>query len=80
MASNAAGDQGQKGSNGKGKEDEGKADGPGVSRMRKEVVVLRKDTFVVDNDFFLVPVKIADHEVLQFIGSEVPFAGGHCLT
>jgi nuclear protein localization family protein 4 len=35
---------------------------PKVTRMKKEVIVLQKDTFDVDNDFFLVPVKIFDHE------------------
>ncbi|KAG0591364.1 hypothetical protein M758_1G166700 [Ceratodon purpureus] len=35
---------------------------PKLTRMKKEVIVLQKDTFTVDNDFFLVPVKIFDHE------------------
>ncbi|XP_024373871.1 NPL4-like protein 2 isoform X1 [Physcomitrium patens] len=35
---------------------------PKLTRMKKEVIVLQKDTFDVDNDFFLVPVKILDHE------------------
>ena len=38
-------------------------DDPKVSHMRKDVIVERKDTKVVDNDFFLMPVKIEDHEV-----------------
>lgn len=36
---------------------------PRLSRVKKEVVVAGKDTKEVDNDFFLVPVKIADHQV-----------------
>ncbi|KAH6762868.1 Nuclear pore localization protein NPL4 [Perilla frutescens var. hirtella] len=35
---------------------------PKLSRMKKEVVVGGKDTKDVDNDFFLVVVKIADHQ------------------
>lgn len=35
---------------------------PKLTRMKKEVILLQKDTFDVDNDFFLVPVKIFDHE------------------
>ena len=37
---------------------------PKLSRMNKDVIVLGKDTRVVDNDFFLVLVKILDHQVL----------------
>jgi nuclear protein localization family protein 4 len=37
---------------------------PKLSRMSKDVVVLGKDTREVDNDFFLVLVKILDHQVL----------------
>lgn len=51
---------------GKGPErskEEKEEDGPGVTRMRKEVIVARKDTFVVDNDFFLLTVSIKSHEV-----------------
>jgi nuclear protein localization family protein 4 len=36
---------------------------PKLSRMAKDVVILSKDTRDVDNDFFLVLVKILDHEV-----------------
>lgn len=36
---------------------------PKVSMMKKDVVVGTKDVREVDNDFFLVPVKIADHQV-----------------
>ncbi|KAK9086601.1 hypothetical protein Syun_028995 [Stephania yunnanensis] len=35
---------------------------PKVSRMKKDVVVGGKDTKEVDNDFFLVVVKILDHQ------------------
>ena len=34
---------------------------PKLSRINKDVVVLGKDTQEVDNDFFLVLVKILDH-------------------
>ncbi|CAL9132230.1 unnamed protein product [Musa acuminata var. zebrina] len=40
----------------------GEDDDPRVSRMKKDVVVGGKDTMEVDNDFFLVPVKISDHQ------------------
>ncbi|WOL15855.1 NPL4-like protein isoform X1 [Canna indica] len=40
----------------------GEDDDPGVSRMKKDVVVSGKDTKQVDNDFFLVLVKISDHQ------------------
>ncbi|WOL12284.1 NPL4-like protein isoform X1 [Canna indica] len=40
----------------------GEDDDPRVSRMKKDVVVGGKDTKEVDNDFFLVPVKISDHQ------------------
>ncbi|MCL7026241.1 hypothetical protein MKW94_008272 [Papaver nudicaule] len=36
---------------------------PKISRMKKEVVVGVKDVKEVDNDFFLVVVKILDHQV-----------------
>jgi nuclear protein localization family protein 4 len=36
---------------------------PKLSIMKKDVVVGVKDTKEVDNDFFLVVVKIADHQV-----------------
>lgn len=41
------------------------ADGvdPKLSKMKKDVVVGGKDTREVDNDFFLVVVKIVDHQV-----------------
>ncbi|KAJ7513454.1 hypothetical protein O6H91_23G000300 [Diphasiastrum complanatum] len=35
---------------------------PKLSRMKKDVVILGKDTRDVDNDLFLVPVKILDHQ------------------
>uniref|UniRef100_A0A804MMU4 NPL4-like protein 1 n=1 Tax=Zea mays TaxID=4577 RepID=A0A804MMU4_MAIZE len=41
------------------------ADDPRLSKMRKEVVAGGKDTMEVDNDFFLVPVKISDHQSTQ---------------
>lgn len=39
---------------------------PKLSRMKKDVVVGVKDTREVDNDFFLVLVKILDHQVRDF--------------
>lgn len=39
------------------------------SRMKMDVVIAGKDTRDVDNDFFLVPVKILDHQVC----SPLPF-------
>ena len=44
----------------------GDTDDPRLSKMRKEVVAGGKDTMEVDNDFFLVPVKISDHQVYFF--------------
>uniref|UniRef100_A0A0D3GXG0 Uncharacterized protein n=1 Tax=Oryza barthii TaxID=65489 RepID=A0A0D3GXG0_9ORYZ len=38
-------------------------DDPRLSKMRKEVVAGGKDAMEVDNDFFLVPVKISDHQL-----------------
>ncbi|KAI4319437.1 hypothetical protein MLD38_033034 [Melastoma candidum] len=43
-------------------EGEGKEYDPKVTKMNKDVVVGGKDMKVVDNDFFLVVVKIADHQ------------------
>ncbi|KAL2535343.1 NPL4-like protein 2 [Forsythia ovata] len=43
------------------KEIQGEVD-PKLSRMKKDVVVAGKDTREVDNDFFLVVVKIFDHQ------------------
>lgn len=43
------------------------SDDPRLSKMRKEVIAGGKDTVEVDNDFFLVPVKISDHQVCFFI-------------
>ncbi|KAJ9543110.1 hypothetical protein OSB04_022817 [Centaurea solstitialis] len=40
----------------------GEEDDPKLSKMKKEVVVGGKDTKEVDNDFFLVVVKIFDHQ------------------
>lgn len=45
---------------------------PKLTRMKKDVVILGKDTYDVDNDFFLVPVKIFDHEVGGFLPSILP--------
>ncbi|KAF3949554.1 hypothetical protein CMV_024587 [Castanea mollissima] len=42
-------------------------DDPKLSKMKKDVVVGVKDTREVDNDFFLVVVKIFDHQQLQNI-------------
>lgn len=47
-----------------GKVQRGEAVEPKLSKMKKEVIVAGKDTTMVDNDFFLVPVKISDHEGL----------------
>ncbi|KAI4977450.1 hypothetical protein ZWY2020_057362 [Hordeum vulgare] len=38
------------------------SDDPRLSKMRKEVIAGGKDTMEVDNDFFLAPVKISDHQ------------------
>ncbi|KAI7732408.1 hypothetical protein M8C21_024483 [Ambrosia artemisiifolia] len=40
----------------------GEGDDPKLSKMKKDVVVGGKDTREVDNDFFLVVVKIFDHQ------------------
>ncbi|GKV00402.1 hypothetical protein SLEP1_g13094 [Rubroshorea leprosula] len=40
----------------------GKNDDPKLSKMKKDVVVGGKDVREVDNDFFLVVVRIVDHE------------------
>ncbi|KAI4349591.1 hypothetical protein L6164_010158 [Bauhinia variegata] len=42
--------------------DIGQEDDPKLSKMKKDVVVGVKDTKEVDNDFFLVVVKISDHQ------------------
>ncbi|XP_061366550.1 NPL4-like protein 1 [Gastrolobium bilobum] len=42
--------------------DIGEEDDPKLSKMKKDVVVGVKDTREVDNDFFLVVVKIFDHQ------------------
>ncbi|WZY87435.1 hypothetical protein YC2023_044170 [Brassica napus] len=42
----------------------GPEDDPKLSKLKKEVVVGVKDLKQVDNDFFLVVVKILDHQVL----------------
>ncbi|AQK52936.1 NPL4-like protein 1 [Zea mays] len=39
------------------------ADDPRQSKMQKEVVAGGKDTMEVDNDFFLMLVKISDHQM-----------------
>uniref|UniRef100_A0A0E0EAS0 Uncharacterized protein n=1 Tax=Oryza meridionalis TaxID=40149 RepID=A0A0E0EAS0_9ORYZ len=41
----------------------GDKDDPRLSKMWKEVVAGGKDTMEVDNDLYLVPVKISDHQV-----------------
>lgn len=46
--------------------DAGGSKDPKTSLMGKEVIVAGRDTTEVDNDFFLVPVKILDHEVRGF--------------
>ncbi|XP_010549216.1 PREDICTED: NPL4-like protein 1, partial [Tarenaya hassleriana] len=45
----------------------GPDDDPKISKMKKEVVVGVKDVKEVDNDFFLVVVKILDHQVGFFV-------------
>ncbi|PPD77430.1 hypothetical protein GOBAR_DD25643 [Gossypium barbadense] len=45
----------------------GEDDDPKLSKMKKEVVVGGKDVKEVDNDFFLVVVKIIDHQLLNFL-------------
>lgn len=42
---------------------------PKLSKMKKDVVVGSKDVREVDNDFFLVVVKILDHQVRVFMPS-----------
>ncbi|KAI4301330.1 hypothetical protein L6164_034618 [Bauhinia variegata] len=42
--------------------DIGQEDDPKLSKMKKDVMVGVKDTREVDNDFFLVVVKISDHQ------------------
>lgn len=44
----------------------GEDDDPKLSKIKKEVVVGGKDVKEVDNDFFLVVVKIFDHQVRNF--------------
>ncbi|GJP55955.1 hypothetical protein CLOM_g14993 [Closterium sp. NIES-68] len=53
---------GEKEGKGKNAEEKEEEDDPKVSRMRKQVVVAGRDTYEVDNDFFLMPVKIVDHQ------------------
>ncbi|MBA0804288.1 hypothetical protein Gohar_003880 [Gossypium harknessii] len=45
----------------------GENDDPKLSKMKKDVVVGGKDVKEVDNDFFLVVVKIFDHQVRNFL-------------
>lgn len=47
----------------------GPEDDPKLSKMKKEVVVGVKDLKEVDNDFFLVLVKILDHQVGSFLSA-----------
>ncbi|NP_001141001.1 NPL4-like protein [Zea mays] len=51
------------------------ADDPRLSKMRKEVVAGGKDTMKVDNDFFLVPVKISDHQGPLSVGFPIENRG-----
>ncbi|KAL6615191.1 hypothetical protein ACP70R_037461 [Stipagrostis hirtigluma subsp. patula] len=53
----------------------GDADDPRLSKMRKEVVAGGKDTMEVDNDFFLVPVKISDHQGPLSVGFPIENRG-----
>lgn len=46
---------------------------PKLSIMKKDVVVGVKDTKEVDNDFFLVVVKISDHQVIFMLFIVFPF-------
>ncbi|KAF9607421.1 hypothetical protein IFM89_035559 [Coptis chinensis] len=46
--------------------DVGEGFDPKLSRMKKEVVIGSKDVKEVDNDFFLVVVKILDHQVRYY--------------
>ncbi|CAL5097825.1 unnamed protein product [Urochloa decumbens] len=53
----------------------GDSDDPRLSKMRKEVVAGGKDTMEVDNDFFLVPVKISDHQGPLSVGFPIENRG-----
>ncbi|KAF8660493.1 hypothetical protein HU200_057643 [Digitaria exilis] len=53
----------------------GETDDPRLSKMRKEVVAGGKDTMEVDNDFFLVPVKISDHQGPLSVGFPIENRG-----
>ncbi|TVU20821.1 hypothetical protein EJB05_30419 [Eragrostis curvula] len=53
----------------------GDNDDPRLSKMRKEVVAGGKDTMEVDNDFFLVPVKISDHQGPLSVGFPIENRG-----
>ncbi|XP_062198975.1 NPL4-like protein [Phragmites australis] len=53
----------------------GDADDPRLSKMRKEVMAGGKDTMEVDNDFFLVPVKISDHQGPLSVGFPIENRG-----
>ncbi|WVZ82482.1 hypothetical protein U9M48_029739 [Paspalum notatum var. saurae] len=53
----------------------GDADDPRLSKMRKEVVAGGKDTMQVDNDFFLVAVKISDHQGPLSVGFPIENRG-----
>ena len=44
---------------------------PKLSKMKKDVVVGSKDMRDVDNDFFLVVVKISDHQVCSVVSSSI---------
>ncbi|PPS20039.1 hypothetical protein GOBAR_AA00531 [Gossypium barbadense] len=49
----------------------GEDDDPKLSKMKKEVVVGGKDVKEVDNDFFLVVVKIIDHQIVSAPAAEL---------
>ncbi|OEL35781.1 NPL4-like protein [Dichanthelium oligosanthes] len=53
----------------------GETDDPRLSKMQKEVVAGGKDTMEVDNDFFLVPVKISDHQGPLLVGFPIENRG-----
>uniref|UniRef100_A0A0E0BJC8 Uncharacterized protein n=1 Tax=Oryza glumipatula TaxID=40148 RepID=A0A0E0BJC8_9ORYZ len=57
----------------------GDKDNPRLSKMRKEVVAGGKDTMEVDNEFFLVPVKISDHQWRWAVEEGIRVGGGSRL-
>lgn len=58
---------------------EGEKVDPKMSRMKKDVVVGGKDVKEVDNDFFLVVVKISDHQVSRLCHRIHCYFGIFCL-